>query len=168
MKIIFKAILFFFFFFSNYLLAENKIVFINIDKIINESKIGKKFNEQIDKSYKKINEELLLAKKEIEKKEKEINNQKNILSEEELNKKLNELRKVINDHNLKKRNIDKNFRDQKIKQTNVLVQNLNKILAKYAQDNSISFVLQKKNIVIGKNDLDITNQIMEIFNKEVK
>lgn len=168
MKIIFKAILFFFFFFSNYLLAENKIVFINIDKIINESKIGKKFNEQLDKSYKKINEELLLAKKEIEKKEKEINNQKNILSEEELNKKLNELRKVINDHNLKKRNIDKNFRDQKIKQTNVLVQNLNKILAKYAQDNSISFVLQKKNIVIGKNDLDITNQIMEIFNKEVK
>lgn len=168
MKIIFKAILFFFFFFSNYLLAENKIVFINIDKIINESKIGKKFNEQLDKSYKKLNEELLLAKKEIEKKEKEINNQKNILSEEELNKKLNELRKVINDHNLKKRNIDKNFRDQKIKQTNVLVQNLNKILAKYAEDNSISFVLQKKNIVIGKNDLDITNQIMEIFNKEVK
>ena len=168
MKIIFKAILFFFFFFSNYLLAENKIVFINIDKIINESKIGKKFNEQLDKSYKKINEELLLAKKEIEKKEKEINNQKNILSEEELNKKLNELRKVINDHNLKKRNIDKNFRDQKIKQTNVLVQNLNKILAKYAEDNSISFVLQKKNIVIGKNDLDITNQIMEIFNREVK
>lgn len=168
MKIIFKAILFFFFFFSNYLLAENKIVFINIDKIINESKIGKKFNEQLDKSYKKINEELLLAKKEIEKKEKEINNQKNILSEEELNKKLNELRKDINDHNLKKRNIDKNFRDQKIKQTNVLVQNLNKILAKYAEDNSISFVLQKKNIVIGKNDLDITNQIMEIFNREVK
>ena len=168
MKIIFKAILFFFFFFSNYLLAENKIVFIYIDKIINESKIGKKFNEQLDKSYKKINEELLLAKKEIEKKEKEINNQKNILSEEELNKNLNELRKVINDHNLKKRNIDKNFRDQKIKQTNVLVQNLNKILAKYAEDNSISFVLQKKNIVIGKNDLDITNQIMEIFNREVK
>lgn len=168
MKIIFKAILFFFFFFSNYLLAENKIVFINIDKIINESKIGKKFNEQLDKSYKKLNEELLLAKKEIEKKEKEINNQKNILSEEELNKKLNELRKDINDHNLKKRNIDINFRDQKIKQTNVLVQNLNKILAKYAEDNSISFVLQKKNIVIGKNDLDITNQIMEIFNKEVK
>lgn len=168
MKIIFKAILFFFFFFSNYLLAENKIVFINIDKIINESKIGKKFNEQLDKSYKKLNEELLLAKKEIEKKEKEINNQKNILSEEELNKKLNELRKDINDHNLKKRNIDINFRDQKIKQTNVLVQNLNKILAKYAEDNSISFVLQKKNIVIGKNDLDITNQIMEIFNREVK
>ena len=111
---------------------------------------------------------MLLAKKEIEKKEEEIKNQKNILSEEELNKKLIELRKAINDHNSKKRNIDIKFRDQKIKNTNTLVQNLNKILAKYAEENSISFILQKKNIVIGKTDLDITNQIMEIFNKEVK
>ena len=168
MKIIIKIFLLSFIFFSHNLLAESKIVFLNVDKIINASKAGKRLNEQLDNSYKKDNEKLLLAKKEIEKKEDEIKNQKNILSEEELNKKINELRKVINDHNIKKRNIDVKFRDQKIKQTNILVQNLNKILAKYAEENSISFILQKKNIVIGKNDLDITNQIMEIFNKEVK
>ena len=168
MKIIIKIFLLCFIFFPHNLLAESKIVFLNVDKIINESNAGKKLNNQLDNSYKKENEKLLLAKKEIEKKEDEIKNQKNILSEEELNKKINELRKIINGHNLKKRNIDVKFRDQKIKQTNILVQNLNKILAKYAEENSISFILQKKNIVIGKNNLDITNQIMEIFNKEVK
>ena len=168
MKIIIKIFLLCFIFFPYNLLAESKIVFLNVDKIINESNAGKKLNNQLDNSYKKENEKLLLAKKEIEKKEDEIKNQKNILSEEELNKKINELRKIINGHNLKKRNIDVKFRDQKIKQTNILVQNLNKILAKYAEENSISFILQKKNIVIGKNNLDITNQIMEIFNKEVK
>ena len=68
----------------------------------------------------------------------------------------------------KKRTIDTKFRDQKINQTNILVQNLNKILAQYAEENSIDFILQKKNLVIGKSDLDITNQIMEIFNKQVK
>lgn len=41
-------------------------------------------------------------------------------------------------------------------------------MAKYAEENSISFILQKKNIVIGKSDLDITDQILEIFNKTVK
>ena len=102
------------------------------------------------------------------KKEDDITKQKNILSEEELNKKINELRKIINNHNNKKRNLDAKFRELKIKQTNTLVQNLNKILAKYAEENSISFILQKKNIVIGRNDLDITNQIMEIFNNQVK
>ena len=168
MKFVLKIFLLLFIFSSQNLLAESNIVFINVDKIINQSNLGKKFNKQLDDSFKEENEALLLAKKKIEQKEEEITKQKNILSEEELNKKINDLRKVINDHNAKKRNIDIKFRDQKIKQTNILVQNLNKILAKYAEENSISFILQKKNIVIGKNNLDITNQIMEIFNKEVK
>ena len=168
MKIIIKIFFLSLIFFSQNLLAESKIVFLNVDRIINESNLGKKFNEELDNSYKKDNEKLLLEKKEIEKKENEIKSQKNILSDEELNKKVIELRKAINDHNTKKRNIDIKFRDQKIKQTNILVQNLNKILAKYAEENSISFILQKKNIVIGKNNLDITNQIMEIFNRDVK
>ena len=48
-----------------------------------------------------------------------------------------------------------------------MVSNLNKILGQYANENSISLIIQK-NIVIGKSDMDITKQILEIFNKEVK
>ena len=168
MKFILKIILIIFIFSNQNLLAEQKIVFINIDKIINESNRGKKLNDDLNKKYKKENEELITAKKKIEEKEKDITKQKNILSEEELNKKIVELRKIINDHNNKKRSIDIKFRDQKVKQTNELVQILNSIMAKYAEENSISFILQKKNIVIGKSDLDITDQILEIFNKTVK
>ena len=168
MKFILKIILIIFIFSNQNLLAEQKIVFINIDKIINESNRGKKLNDDLNKKYKKENEELIIEKKKIEEKEKDITKQKNILSEEELNKKIVELRKIINDHNNKKKSIDIKFRDQKVKQTNELVQILNSIMAKYAEENSISFILQKKNIVIGKSDLDITDQILEIFNKTVK
>ena len=45
---------------------------------------------------------------------------------------------------------------------------LNKILGKYATDNSATLIIQKKNIVIGKTELDITKPILEIFNDEVK
>ena len=45
---------------------------------------------------------------------------------------------------------------------------LNRILGKYAKDNSASLIIQKKNIVIGKTEMDITKPILEIFNKEVK
>ena len=44
----------------------------------------------------------------------------------------------------------------------------NKILSKYALDNSYSLIIQKKNIIIGKSDFDITTEILDIFNKEVK
>ena len=39
-------------------LAENKIAFIDIDKIINESEFGKKSYKNIDNDFKKENEKL--------------------------------------------------------------------------------------------------------------
>ena len=39
-----------------------------------------------------------------------------------------------------------------------MVQSLNKILSKYAEENNISLVMQKKYIVIGKTGLDITDK----------
>jgi len=49
-----------------------------------------------------------------------------------------------------------------------MVKNLNEILSKYSNDNDISLIIQKKYIVIAKSGLDITEKVLEIFNKEVK
>ena len=78
-------------------LAENKIAFIDIDKIINESEFGKKTFKNIDDNFKKENKKLLEIEKKLVLKEKEILKQKNILSEDELNNKITNLKKEIND-----------------------------------------------------------------------
>ena len=83
--------------------AEKKIAFIDIDKIINESEFGKKSYKKIDNDFKKENEELLKIEKNLVSKEKEILNQKNILSEEELNNRISELKKEIDDFQKKKK-----------------------------------------------------------------
>ena len=44
---------------------------------------------------------------------------------------------------------------------------INPILGKYATDNDISFILQKKNIIMGKTELDITNDILKIVDSEI-
>ena len=49
-----------------------------------------------------------------------------------------------------------------------MLQNLNKILANYAEKKSISIIIQKKNIVMGKTEHDITQEVFQIFNKEVR
>ena len=56
----------------------------------------------------------------------------------------------------------------RIDKTNEIVQSLNTILSKYADENNISLVIQKKFIVIAKSGLDITNEVLKIFNKENK
>lgn len=157
-----------FFLFFSVSSAEDKIYFIDIDQIINQSDIGKKLNINFDEEFKKENTKILAKEKELQTKEQEILNQKNILSEPELNKKIQDLRKEINDFQLKKRKVTEKLRNKKLEQTNKLVTNLNKILSEYANENSISLIFQKKNIVIGKSSLDITNNIMDIFNKKIK
>ena len=148
--------------------AEKKIAFIDIDKIINESEFGKKSYKKIDNDFKKENEELLKIEKNLVSKEKEILNQKNILSEEELNNRISELKKEIDDFQKKKRLINEKFNKIRRDKTNQMVQSLNVILSKFADENDISLVIQKKFIVIAKSGLDITNEVLKIFNKKNK
>jgi len=51
---------------------------------------------------------------------------------------------------------------------NKLLQQLNSILSSYAVENSIDLIIKKKDIIIGKSSLDITEDIMKIFNNKVK
>ena len=148
--------------------AEKKIAFIDIDMIINQSEFGKKSYKKIDNDFKKENEKLIKIEKNLVSKEKEILNQKNILSEEELNNKVIDLQKEINDFQKKKRLINEKFNKMRLDKTNEMVQSLNNILSKYADENDISMIIQKKFIVIAKSGLDITNEVLEIFNKKNK
>ena len=148
--------------------AEEKIAFIDIDKIINQSEFGKKSYKKIDSAFKKEQNRLLKIEKDLISKEQEILKQKNILSEEELNKKIGSLKKEIDTFKKKRNSINQKFNKMKLEKTNDMVKSLNAILSKYAEDNKISLIIQKKFIVIAKTGLDITNEILEIFNKEVK
>ena len=148
--------------------AEKKIAFIDIDLIINESEFGKKSYKKIDDNFNKENEKLLKIEKNLVIKEKEILKQKNILSEVELNKKVNNLKKEINDFQSKKKLMNEKYNKMRLDKTNEMVQSLNIILSKYADENDISLVIQKKFIVIAKSGLDITSEVLKIFNKENK
>ena len=148
--------------------ADEKIAFIDIDKIINKSVVGKKSFKKIDDDYEKEKKKLINLEKELVSKEEEILKQKNILSEEELKKKVVNLKKEIEIFQKKRISTNEKFNKIKLDQTNNMVQSLNIILSKFSDDNKISLVIQKKYIVIGKSGLDITDKILEIFNKEFK
>ena len=154
--------------FSLSLKAEEKIAFIDLDMIINQSEYGKDSFKKIDNEYEKEKKKLLSIEKKLLSKENEILKQKNILSEEELNKKISSLKKDINDFQNKRKQTNEKFNTTKLEKTNKMVQNLNAILSKYADDNDISLIIQKKFIVIGKSGLDVTEEVLKIFNKEVK
>ena len=50
----------------------------------------------------------------------------------------------------------------------VLLKLINPILVKFSNENKISIILQKKDLVIGNIQLDITDEIIEIINVDIK
>ena len=52
--------------------------------------------------------------------------------------------------------------------TKKLLNHINPILAEYSDKNSISLIVDKKSIVLGKTELDITEKIINLLNEKVK
>jgi outer membrane protein len=168
MKIFLLFNIFIFIIFLNNVGAEQKIVFLDMDRVVSTSSAGTSILNQLkDLSNKNLSS---LNKREtiIKEKETKLISQKNIISETEFINKVELLKKEINEHNQKRKKLMTNFKDLKIENTNKLLKLINPILVKYSNDNEISFILQKKNLVIGKTDLDITDEVLKIINNEVK
>ena len=147
--------------------AYSKIAYIDIKIILNESNVGKSLNSYLkslnseySKKYSKIEKELL-------EKEKTLLAQKNIIEKNEFNKKIRNLSDEIDKYkNDKKLSTDK-LNKIKIENTKEILRILNPIITKYVENNDISLVLKKTNIIVGKKDLDITEKIIKLLNGEI-
>lgn len=168
MKSILTILLLINFFITTPVLSNSKIVYIDMDLVIQKSIVGKNITEQI----KKINDtnliELKKLEKEIKDEDNEINKQKNILDEKQIREKINNLNlKVKKFQKMRKDNRNENNKKQ-VKATAQLLEQLKPILADYSASNSISLVLQKKDVIIGRNDLNITEDIIKLLDKKIK
>tara|TARA_S200000501_G_C20516289_1_gene609239 strand:+ start:149 stop:673 length:525 start_codon:yes stop_codon:yes gene_type:complete len=148
--------------------SQEKLLFIDINYIFSNSEAGKKINKEIQNKNKKINSEFSEFQKKIDSEKETLLTQKNVLSDEEYKKKLSKLEKNLNEYNsiINKKNKDLNNFKTKVRLE--FSNNLNKILQDYSKKNSISMILKKENVLIGKTNLDATKDILDLFNKNIK
>ena len=148
--------------------AEQKIVFVDMDKLISVSKPGSSIFNQLKDINKKNLDFLKEEEKRFKEKEKKLIAQKNIISENDYKNKINELKSEINIYNQNRNEKIKKFNKLKVENTNNLLKLISPILAKYSTENEISIILQKKDLIIGKTELDITDEVLTIINNEIK
>ncbi len=145
-----------------------KIVYLNVDRIMQESIAGKSIKKKLENIYNKDLEKFKKNDENLKKKEKKLIAQKNILSDQDFKKELSNLRAEIINFQREQVKARDDINKLRIKATGKLISKLSPILEEYAKKNSIGLILQKKNIVMGKKEIEITNQILEITNKEIK
>ncbi len=154
--------------FSTKVTYSENVAYIDIDFIMNNSLAGKSITNNLEKSFKGENEKLNNLENELKEKEKNLVSQKNLLKAEEFKKKVEILKKEINNYKENRKKLVKEFNSKKIESTKILLSKINPILADYSKENSIDIIFQKKNIVIGKKNLDITEDIINLLNSKVK
>tara|TARA_B100000767_G_C19704993_1_gene510123 strand:- start:235 stop:762 length:528 start_codon:yes stop_codon:yes gene_type:complete len=157
-----------FFLINNPIQANEKIMFIDLDFVYFNSIAGKQINDQIKKKSKSFNNNLKEKQKKIKNKKEKLLSQKNVLSENEYREKVIELEATVSTHNKEISNKNNELQKLKNKAKFEFLTQLEGILQQYVKENSIQMIINKKDILIGKNELDATKDILVLFNKNIK
>ena len=149
--------------------AENlSIVYLDIEKSMNQSIFGKSLNSQLDKIHKAHLEEFKINEEDLKKEEVLILSQKNVLSKEDYKNKVNLFKEKLNSYKKKRQEKIDLVTKKRMNATANLLKEINPILSNYSKENGISIILRKQDIVLDRTDLDITKQIIEEIELKIK
>ena len=146
----------------------NDVYFIDYSKVMNESNAGKKAQDTLKKLLSSSNKKFNETAKKLREEENKLISQKNVLDKEEYKKKAEALRKKVFNLNKGRQDNIKNIALKRKKAGDEMLKNLNPILGKYMEENNITVVIDKKNVLMGNKKYEITSQIIQILNKELK
>ena len=139
-----------------------------MDKIISSSKSGSSILKQLTDLNNKNLIFLKNEEKKFKEKETKLISQKNIITETDFKNKVDELKSEINNYNQIRNKMLEDFNRLKLDNTNNLLKLITPILTKFSNDKEISIILKKKDLIIAKSELDITDEVIKIVNMEVK
>ena len=159
------TILFFSFNFTIASTNEN-VRYVNIDVILNNSDLGKIIINKLKKQNDANIDKIKTIENEIKKENEELTKLKNIITEEEFNKKLVLLKKKIDDFNILKNKLSNELNEFKKKEIKLFFEKINPIIEKYMEQNSIALILDKKNIFVARSDYDMTQELLDLINKD--
>ena len=142
--------------------------YLDFKMILNESIAGKKaqtfLKKKLENGFKNVKEK----EKNILEEEKKIIQQKKIISNDEYQKKVSELRKKVSSIQKERNVLLQSTAKQRAKAKNTLLENLNPIVKNYMNEKKIRMVVDKKNVLLADENLDITKDIINLLNKKLK
>jgi Skp family chaperone for outer membrane proteins len=168
---LFKKIFFIFFFLIlslNFSEAEDRVSYIDADYLLTNTVVGKKLINTLKKQEELIINKFKSNDENFKNEEKKILAKKNLISKEEINNELKLLQ--IEFEKYKKERIKEIDKLKNIRNINIknFLNLINPIIEEYMADNSIYMIIDKKNFFIANKDYDITNNLIELIDNQIK
>ena len=152
----------------NYTLAESNVAFVDMQYIMDKSLAGQSLKKQLENLHKKNLDYFKKEEDFLKKKEQEVISKKNILSKEDFQQEISNLRDKVKKYQAERNEKIDSLTKRRLSSMETIIKNLSPILAEYSKDNNISIIMDKKNIIVGKTDLDITKKILVLLDKKIK
>ncbi len=157
----------FFLVLSKFTYANENIVYLDVNYLLSESEVGKYVNLNLKKISDENNKTFKNFEEDLKTDEENLLTQQNILKKEDYDKKLSELKNKLKSYQDKKKNKINELNSLRNKAGNIILKNINEILTEYSKKKSISLIVQKQTIIIGKSELDVTNDILKLLNEKI-
>ena len=120
--------------------------------------------EKISSLDKENIKKLKSFEKQIKEKQDEIKIKKNVISEIEFEKEVTNLNTKILDFNNQKKTMVEELTNIKNRELNLFFEKIKPVVQNYMNENSIDMIINIKNIFMGNNKSDITNDLIEKIN----
>jgi len=164
----FFLIIIFFSLTINFLKADEKVFYIDIDYLMTNTVAGKELLNKLKKEEElKINK-FKLNDDNFKIEEKKIFAKKNLISKEELNNELKTLQIKFQKYRAEKIIEIDELKTKRNKNIATFLSLINPIIERYMTDNSIYMLIDKKNVFIANKDYDITNNLIELIDNQIK
>jgi Skp family chaperone for outer membrane proteins len=147
--------------------SSENISFVDIDFLFENSTLGKSISKKLNNLNTTNIDYLKLKENKLVLQENEISKIKNVISKDELEKKISAFKKEIQLFDSEKKNIINDFNKKKTSELEFFFKKINPIIQAFMNENSVDILMDKKNIFIGKSTHDITNNILSIINEKI-
>ena len=144
--------------------SHDNIAFIDLDYIVENSKVGKIALKNISDFDKKNISILNKKNKELKSIENEIKKKQNLVSKDIIDQEIASLKIKIKEFSNEKNKMVSQLNEIKNKELKNALDQITPIIKDYMDNNSIKILLNTKNIFMGDEKFDITNIIIEKLN----
>ena len=152
----------------NQLKALEKVSYIDIDYILANTLAGKSLLSKLKKEEESKINKFKSSEDDFRNKENKILAKKNLISKEEISKELKLLQIKFQEYRKNQIKEVDQLKDKRNRNIIHFMNLINPIIEKYMSDNSIYMLIDKKNVFIASKDYDITNNLIELINNQIK
>ena len=147
--------------------AENKVVYIDMNNILNKSKVGAFVEKELTKLHETKLDDFKKTEEELKKEEIDLISKRNIMAREEFDKNVKILNEKAQEYQAQRRQWFDDISQKRNKARAEVLKSLDPIMTDYFEKNNISLILYKRNIAIGISELDVTDKIIDELNEKL-